>query len=251
MNRLREWASDQGLSVVVITVLTVLFSVVLAEFQTKFGYPTMIVSLLTVLILYSLTSFLAFHSIGRRISGDVRETLAVIEARQAPVPEALSWLIATEQLVAFESQTKAREIWLISPDLSEDIIDAPFSRVVRENLARGIEYHFFIPDTAVMRSRAEQLRRRHNQSMLVHVSFLSDEFFFLVQDFDFVIYNPYAVDAGGPRIAYMGLPLSATDGRWQARVGDNLIDALIGQLSRADARRPHGAQRAGIVVEGS
>jgi len=251
MNRLREWATDQGLSVVVITVLAVLFSVVLAEFQTKFGYLTMIVSLLTVLILYSLTSFLAFHSIGRRISGDVQETLAVIEARQAPVPEALSWLIATEQLVAFESQTKAREIWLISPDLSEDIIDAPFSRVVRENLTRGIEYHFFIPDTAVMRSRAEQLRRRHNQSALVHVNFLSDEFFFLVQDFDFVIYNPYAVDAGGPRIAYMGLPLSKADGRWQARVGDNLIDALIGQLSRADAHQPRGARRTGMVVEGS
>lgn len=70
----------------------------------------------------------------------------------------LEWLWTNAQLASYEVRCQAREIWLLSPDLDNDIGSGPFARIVRKNASRGIRYSYFVPDSRIIRGRLQSLR---------------------------------------------------------------------------------------------
>src|SRR5664280_411674 len=252
---LKSWATDQATSLLVLTTLTILLSIALSELLTRFGWLTLALALLVVVVLYSVLSFLVFQYVSKQVQALRVETPAKLQILSEQTSESLrglqahteqstrqikemirseahsgiDWVWSIEQLADFEMTTNSPEIWLISPDLAEDLDAGPFNEVVERNLVRGVKYRIFVPENDIMRARVQQLKRQHPNHTELHVYFLSDEFFFLVRDFDFVLYNPYR-EIGTPCLGYMGLPLSPNRGRYMVEISDELAATFVGRL---------------------
>jgi hypothetical protein len=54
-------------------------------------------------------------------------------------------------------EARAREVWIVSPDLSLDVGAGAMREVVARNLSRNIPYRYLIPDIPPVRSRARRL----------------------------------------------------------------------------------------------
>ncbi len=62
--------------------------------------------------------------------------------------ENLSWLLNEAQLLQVEkSKRKCKEIWIISPDPSNDTGNSPWVEVIRDNINNGITYYYIVPTT--------------------------------------------------------------------------------------------------------
>lgn len=243
-NRAMEWWTDQGISVVVITVLTVLIGVVLSEIQNRIGMGPLLMSLSTVVIVFVTISVLYFryiHSVALalsdEVSGQVRQITNIVGGVESG-SENLAWLTELEHTVEYERESLGPEIWLITADLEEDSMGGPFQEVVGDNLRRGVKYHYFVPNEPMMKSRVGQLKAIHENHPGLSFTYLNDDFFFLVPRFDFAIYNPYCVPGGTKREAFMGIPVDPKYGRFEAKVNPDLIDVLIGKLPTAEVERP-------------
>ena len=105
-----------------------------------------------------------------------------------------------------------------------------FSEVVGENLRRGVKYTYFLRGDNLCRGQFDTLRAgngRYGRDIKVH--YLSDDFFFLVDDFDIIIYNPRKGREDGCR-GFMGLPIDKSYGRWTVEVSIKLVRSLVGRL---------------------
>lgn len=63
-----------------------------------------------------------------------------------------TFLITTDQLLEFETKTNATEIIIFTPEVSLDMEDK-FKLVIRENMARGVSYHYYVPNTQSIKSQ--------------------------------------------------------------------------------------------------
>lgn len=228
--RIKSWLTDQAWVAILVTFFTVVLGIVISEIQNRVGWVTLAISLVTVIGIYSIITWLHLKyvfSISLRLSYDIQEKIDnYIELDRV---EKKGWILTVPQLVEFEKNTGAPEIWLISGDLVEDVVGEPFFDAVTQNLARGIRYRYFVPDRPEIHSRVSQIEKQRKTSERVQVTYLSSDFFFLVPDLDFVIYNPYCEDAV-ERVCYMGLPVPGEESHYEVKVSDDLVDLLIGKL---------------------
>lgn len=225
--KVRKWVFDQALGVLIVTCLTIVLGIVLSELQAKMGWAMLLVSLSSIFALFMIVIWLVVRpvlSMATGIGDQIQETLEKYVS-----PEKVNWLLTTLQLADYERRTKAPEIWLITSDLSEDIIGEPFNAVVSEKLKNGVRYRYFVPNTLEIRARVGQMVRSHGNVESLKVTYLSDEFFFLVPRFDFVIYDPFG-GSRTERVAYMGIPVPGEVSHYHARVDHELTDVLIGKL---------------------
>ena len=77
----------------------------------------------------------------------------------SPADQPASGLLHTQDVLAIESV--AEEVWVYAYDLAwEEDENSPFTRIVKENLTRGVSYRYLIPDLPEVIERAKQIRAR-------------------------------------------------------------------------------------------
>ena len=183
--------------IVVLSALTIWLGVAISATQAKVGWRVFSGTLAGIVAVWVFLIWIYARVIRGSLQEQVEEVnrvLRSIERSAVTATDNLSWLLTLEQLVEIEQNIDAAEIWLISPDLAEDDdpndpIVSPFVSPVALNLKRGLRYVFFIPDTPAMHAKADQVRAIHGNHRNLRVRFLESDFFFLVKDFDFVIYD--------------------------------------------------------------
>ncbi len=145
--------------------------------------------------------------------------------------EKTEWVFTVSQIELIEKETDAPEIWVISSDLKDDAAGGSFQKIVSANLKRGISYRFFVPDSSVIKRGIETLVAHNKKAENLKVTFLNEDYFFLVPVFDFVIYNPLK-KKGAERTGFMGIETPDGTMLYSARVGDSLIEAMIRKLKK-------------------
>ena len=62
--------------------------------------------------------------------------------------EKLSWLLNEDQLLLIEQSKKnCKEIWIVSPDPSDDTGKSPWVAVIQDNISNGMMYYYIAPNT--------------------------------------------------------------------------------------------------------
>ena len=143
-SRIKKWMTDQAWVAILVTFFTIVLGLVLSEMQERIGWGTLLVSLLIVIGIYTTIMWLHLkyvYSISLNISHEIQEKIDNYIGL-----EKKGWILTVPQLVEFEKNTGAPEIWLISGDLAEDVVGEPFFDAVTHNIARGIRYRYFVPD---------------------------------------------------------------------------------------------------------
>lgn len=229
---------DHGFLALIISILTILFSVVLSQVQSKVGWLALVLGLSFMLALYVSTVWL----IQRPIIDVLGEGLT--EVSQLVSNSSKSFLYSNHKLEEYERNVNCPDIWILTADLLTEVERDIFKRLVVPNIKRGIRYVYFVPDTPVIRGRIAQMRSQYSglgKTDEVQLTFLPDTFFFLVANLEIAIYNPLA-DGNqqfAPRTAFMGLPTTtiAEEGHYYVPIARELVDKLVGQLDPLVARR--------------
>jgi len=144
-------------------------------------------------------------------------------------------VIKDEDLAKFEEKIDCSEIWLVSYDLKTEFDDGLYRNIVINNLQRNIKYKYFVAKTPGITVKIDNevvnklpAECRPNFEYIL----LESEFFFLVDNIDFVIYDPYnASFACNPGCkAYMSLHLPDSDVIYEAPMNNDLRDRIIARL---------------------
>jgi hypothetical protein len=152
---------------------------------------------------------------------DIKDKLADYKIRDG---------IYKEDHLAFMERTgKFSEIWLISPDLLTEIDSGVYAGVVRANLKKGTKYRYFVPHTIINEIRIKTFQTICQNDKNLEIYYLSDEFFFLVPDVDFAIYEPIKSVTDGKQ-GYMGLKIQGASERYAIRMNADFVDALASKL---------------------
>lgn len=210
---------------IVFAILALGLSVVFAEVQNQIGWRSLFAACMICLISFFLAITVLIRNV-YPVSVDILEKLKSQVDRYVD-KGALNWIMTSKQLADFEQSTDAKEIWLVSSDLAEDIPGGQFFTVVEANLKRGIRYRYFIPKALETQARARQLLACLGSSGDFKFRYLSDDFFFLVPHFDIAIYDP--MNKTGKRCGYMGLPVQSGH-RLHGQMDGQFVDVIIGKL---------------------
>jgi hypothetical protein len=163
------------------------------------------------------------------------------------VPEKYPWLFGNREMLEIEQAAEGRAIWLVSPDLSNDILGGAFAKVVQVNIARGLTYTYIVPDTEAVRALLEPLKALFSSHPdRLRIRMLPDEQFRTLAASHMAIYNPHMDDDSAARV-FLELPIvhrghwievcpgSAVSlvGRWRA-----YADEAAGPDMAVGARKP-------------
>lgn len=144
------------------------------------------------------------------------------------------WLYTSKSLTPFEAETPFKDVWIVSPDLSNDTFgpehDIPI--VVRKNAIRGVTYTYFIPKKheliPAVRALRQLFEKLPQKLKIVEMAPVEWEQSFLAH---VMVLNPHAVDGARPSV-FMELPLDERGyGRshW-IRVGEDIAAKITGRL---------------------
>lgn len=227
----REGLPRSVILAIYVTFSSLFLSLLFSWAQGLSGYLLVALCLVVTLIVYLMTLFMAskylvgpLHSALRRFEDKSNLVLRKVDGGQS------EWLIDNESLMGIENGQSVKAAWVVSYDLPGDLNGGAFIPTVKQNLERGVEYVYFLPNILQARAMRTALKTLHGDHNNVKVRSLGDDFFFLVQGLDFIIYNPRNDGGDGGRSGYMGLPISGEYGRWNVKMSDNLVEALVGYL---------------------
>lgn len=219
-----NWVWKDTIFVLVVTGLTILFGILLSEVQNKIGWAILITSLAFVLAIFATLTHLVMRPVNTMLEQ------ALHEFKHNISPDALEWLLDTDEMVKYEIASTSTEIWLISSDFLDDSPGGPFMKVVTERLDKGTNYVYFTPNTPQARARMTALHAQHHYSSSLHIVYLPDNLFFLVPKLDISIYNPLGKDSG-KRMSFMGLPALGEDARhYHVSMSTDFVDNVVGTL---------------------
>ncbi|WP_223908144.1 hypothetical protein [Actinomyces capricornis] len=230
--KVKNWIKDGSLQAGLIPVYSAVLAFLLSlALDWIFGRSdpwlavACVVSVFVVYILTSLTVHARYVAPVERASRRIDERVDLF-LRKADFG-GFEWIVDNAYLKAVEAGESVEEVWIVSVDLAGDLERGDFVDVVRRNIQRGVKYVYFIPDNRVRFSKVAALKDVYKSNPLIKVQSLNGDFFFLVKDLDFIIYNP----TGSSRSGFMGLPVDDGRGRWTARISDSLMDVLVGKLN--------------------
>lgn len=141
----------------------------------------------------------------------------------------LKGIYPEQEIAQMELTNHFEEIWLVSHDMLTEIEDGAYSGVVQQNLRRGVKYVYFVPNMPIVNHRIEILRDRCNNSKNLKFFYLDDDFFFLVPQIDFAIYEPRKTIDEGKR-GYMGINIEGLSGRFETLMNHSFLDAMVAKL---------------------
>lgn len=130
----------------------------------------------------------------------------------------------------YKCEEFCEEIWLFTQDLEEDKEGGTYSKIVTDNLNKGIKCIYIVPENvASIVTKANGIIKNNNNSPNLKFHYLDKNFFFLSSELDIAIYNPI-IQRGAKRKAFMGIPLEGKEERYQVSVSDDFIDAIVGMI---------------------
>jgi hypothetical protein len=226
----KRWLEDPSVYILIVTALTILATIIMAEIQPAVGWKRLLVGLAVVVSIYATLVF----TLQKPFQAQLREGLKQIESLLAP--HSISWLLDTEGLKRFEEDGDAKEIWLLTSDLLDDLEGGPFREVVKAKMKTGTRYVYFVPDTAEIAARVRMMMKSYKDGKGPHVVYLPDSFFFLVPKLDIVIYDPLS-ESSVVRCAFMGIPVPGESRHYHAAVNNEFIDKLVGTLVKQYPQR--------------
>lgn len=144
--------------------------------------------------------------------------------------ESLNWLYSIQKIADLESNINVPLIWVLTSDLSHDIIGGYFQKIVENNLKRGVKYRYFLPDNPENQGRVKSLRIYYNDNPDVSFTFLKVDFFIISNNFQVIIYNPFKQN-DGQRDGFITIPSEIGDKPYYAKVTESFIDTAVGQMN--------------------
>jgi hypothetical protein len=142
------------------TVLMVAMSGQITQYETK-DIVLVITSFISILAI--ILGFMSFFRTERNLL-IVTENIGKLEAIRISyhkmIPRnSLSWLYSDRQLRNIEKKKKnSKEIWIVSPDPSDDTGDSPWKKVIKDNLEDGMIYYYFSPDSETLAGAIKGLK---------------------------------------------------------------------------------------------
>lgn len=220
--RWKTWISDPLVVLIVCTITSIATTAILAELQAVFGVKEVLLSSVLLLLVFAAACLTVMVPIRASLERGIDKLSVLVE------PKSISWLKDTNQLVEYEKQTDAKEIWLLTSDLLDDV-GGPFQQLVMCKLDDGVKYVYFVPDTSEIRARVEIVKSMHHHHRNLLVKYLPNNFFLLVSKLDIVVYDPLNAEN---RSAYMGIPDSDEKYHFHAKVSLAFVDNVVGVLLR-------------------
>ncbi len=236
-NSVMSWLTNPAFGWLAL-VLTIVVSIVVNEIMKIVDWQMLVVIGSAVFICFTLVSWVIvrYHAapLGR-FQKDLMDRFNYWKA-----PGIIEWLLTTEQMVEVEEKTEAPEIWVVSPDILEDLPTEKeehgghFCEVVKKNLSKGTKYKYFMPDTEGMKTKARELKAFHKDSDKLSVELLREGwFFFMVAGLDVTIYDPLTKISTRPTM-YLGIPNQDGDrGQYQVRTNRDFTAIVVSKLENA------------------
>lgn len=149
----------------------------------------------------------------RKIYDDFQEQLTILTTQPEVLKDiapstAYNCLYSQAQMVKLESEVQCKEIWVISPDLSNDTgnPEENFIPAVQKNLKRKIIYTYIVPDTETVDAVLPYLKQIFtSHSEQLQVKKVSRDILQMLVTAHIVIYNPNMEGGHTPQI-FIELP---------------------------------------------
>jgi hypothetical protein len=92
----------------------------------------------------------------------------------------------------FMIESSAHEVWIYAYDLAWEEENSPFTKLVRDNLARGVKYRYLVPNDPAVLNRVQHICGSVSQIRNVDslIKFRATRRERLITQFGLVIYNP-------------------------------------------------------------
>ena len=107
--------------------------------------------------------------------------------------EKIEWLLNDAQLLIVEQRKKScKEIWIVSPDPTDDTGDSPWTKVIQKNIKDGINYYYISPKSPSLDGAIKGLKTvfRNNLDKCMVVKLTLKEYEQLPHE-HLVIYDPH------------------------------------------------------------
>ena len=141
--------------------------------------------------------YLAFYRTEKnqkQINENIKDLKAIKESYENLFThEKIEWLLNDNQLLTIESLKKnSKEIWIVSPDPSDDTGDSPWTKVIKKNVKDGIIYYYISPKSDSLEGAIKGLKSvfRDNLEMCRIVKLEPFDFERLPHE-HLVIYDPH------------------------------------------------------------
>ena len=125
------------------------------------------------------------------------------------------------------------EIWLLTPDLSEDKEGGVYAQVVTNNLKKGIKYTYLVPkDDVSIETKITDIKANNSDNPNLSFIYL-DKNFFLSTHLDLAIYNPTAKLKGMKRRAFLGITIEGKNENYVSiPITEDLITTIVGMINK-------------------
>lgn len=168
-------------------------------------------------------------------SSEIREVVEALDKRFdiVAVTAKADWLVANERLMKIEKTVKCHTVFIITASLDEELDDKQYAPIIRNNLKRGVRYTYLVPDDAVLRVRANNLKAKLNNADGLAFEFIKHPLFRLISLQDVAIY----MTGEGAR-AYMNLPIREGGTAYFLELGHSQTETMVAHLQEFLSQTP-------------
>jgi hypothetical protein len=139
---------------------------------------------------------------------DLEEELNSITPNpQEETQTAYSWLYTFADLAIHEENKGTRSIWIITDDLAKHASKYEVREKLKTNLAKGVEYRFFVPVDTALSTELEDLKK-NSDGRLDYRCFETADFYTHAAT-DYIIVN-----SDGPLLTFFRLMIENSDDLW-------------------------------------
>lgn len=191
----------------------------------------LMVFLIVIVITYILLKHICPQKLQKNIHRISKETKLQSYEKLNISAVGIKGLYPESEIAHMEKNNYYEDIWLISHDLLTEINDGVYAGAVVNNLKKGMNYTYFVPQTLEIETRIKLLKQKCNNSKRLNFYYLDEDFFFLVPNIDFSIYEPKKSSKDG-KIGFIGVDIDGLPGRYEAKMSDDFVDVLVAKLTK-------------------
>ncbi len=163
----------------ILSIIILIASFIISSLQGIFGFVLPFV----ILLFFILVILLIYYVI----------SLPLLTALNNKQPH-LENVYSLDEVKEHESVDSFKEIWVITSDLKMAVNKDQFNIIIKNNVARGIKYKFYIKNTNVAKARAKEILIAHNISDdMISFYFIEENIVFIDSNTDydlFITQNP-------------------------------------------------------------
>jgi hypothetical protein len=232
-----KW-NETGTLAIIVTVLVIVASFLVGKIADFLSVSNTLIGGAIIFVLFATVVFLAnrfaFVPIRAAIAGDATKVETKLKVLSSSIDAMASiykadWLITSRRLRELEEEVQSDHIWIITGGLEEELDDKAFGAVIAKNIARGLTYTYFVPDTPIVRGRIAKMRLTHKNSPRLQFRIIKTPLFNLVAAQDLAIYG--ALDPNAGRLTgYMNLPIRQGGSEYFILLGPQYAEQIVAEL---------------------